>query len=203
MTAIKRFELVSVDDYLRAEEMSPVKHEYVGGVVYAMAGGCNRHNDIAGNIYAALHSRLRGRPCRPYNSTTRIRLRLSNQVRFYYPDVSVTCHPNRPTDTFQDEPAVIVEVLSDNSRRLDEGEKRDAYLAIPTLSAYILVEQETPAAVVFAEQKMVFAVRFTKALTPSSPLGKSTPNCLWQKCMKACHLLQKNDHLAHRNDRLR
>jgi Uma2 family endonuclease len=147
-TAPKR-RFVSIEDYLEGELRSAVKHEYLGGVTYAMAGARNAHNLIAANTLVALGSRLRGRRCRAFNSDTKVRVRLPTQVRFYYPDVPVVCRPNPQTDSFQDEPCVIFEVLSRSTRRIDEGEKRDAYLAIPSLSAYVLVEQESAAAVVF------------------------------------------------------
>lgn len=146
-----RVDLLSVEDYLASELVSPIKHEYVGGVVYAMAGARNLHNVIKGNAFANLHVRLRGRGCRPFDSDTKVRVRLPTQVRFYYPDASVVCHPNPPTDSYQDEPVVIVEVLSRKTRRIDEGEKRDAYLSMPSLSVYLLVEQE--AALVIAHRR--------------------------------------------------
>jgi Uma2 family endonuclease len=142
MSAASRLERISVEDYLAEELVSAVKHEYVDGVVYARAGARNAHNLIAGNTLVALGGRLRGKPCRTYNSDTKIRVRLPNQTRFYYPDVPVICRPNAQSDSFQDEPAVVVEVLSRNTRRIDEGEKRDAYLTIPSLAAYLLIEQE-------------------------------------------------------------
>ena len=74
---------------------------------------------------------------------------MPNQTRFYYPDVSVICRPNPQTDVFQDLPSVIVEVLSDSTRRIDDGEKRDAYLTIPSLTHYILVEQSAVGAVIY------------------------------------------------------
>jgi Uma2 family endonuclease len=142
MTAAQKLNLISVEDYLAGELVSPVKHEYLGGVVHAMAGARNLHNIVAGNVFASLHTRLRGRRCRPFNSDTKIRVRLPTQWRFYYPDVSVIGRPNPPDDSYQDDAAVIVEVLSKATRRIDEGEKKDAYLTIPSLFAYILVEQE-------------------------------------------------------------
>src|SRR5580704_12562062 len=112
MTAARKLHVVTVEDYLAGELISPIKHEYLGGVIYAMAGAKNAHNLIASNTLASLWSRLRRRVCRPFNSDTKIRVRLPTQVRFYYPDVSVICRPNPQTDSFQDEPAVLVEVTS-------------------------------------------------------------------------------------------
>jgi Uma2 family endonuclease len=149
MSTAERLNLVTVDDYLASELLSPIKHEYLGGVVYAMAGARNAHNLIASNTLGTLHTRLRGRSCRPFNSDTKIRVRLPTQMRFYYADVSVVCRPNPQTDSFQDEPAVLFEVLSRRTRRIDEGEKKDAYLTIPSLAVYVLIEQETAAVVAF------------------------------------------------------
>ena len=126
MSTAKQLNLVSGDDYLAGELISPVKHEYMVGSVYAMAGARNMHNVIAVNVYGALYVRLRGRPCRPFNSDTKIRIHLPGHRRFYYPDTSVICRPNPQTDSFQDEPAVLFEVLSRRTRRIDEGEKKDA-----------------------------------------------------------------------------
>lgn len=143
MTAqLARDFLVSPEDYLEGELHSERKHEYLSGVVYAMAGAQNVHNQISGNTFLALGTRLRGRTCQPFNSDTKVRLRLPAGLRFYYPDVQVTCHPNPSTDTFQDQPVVIVEVISESTRRTDEGEKLDGYCAIPSLENYLLVESE-------------------------------------------------------------
>jgi Uma2 family endonuclease len=150
MSTAKKLNLISVDDYLVGELISPRKHEYLGGVVYGMAGDRNVHNIIAVNTTSALHTWLRGKPCRPFNSDTKIRIRLAGgQVRFYYPDASVTCRPNPPHDSFQDEPAALFEVLSRKTRRIDEGEKKDIYLTIPSLDVYLLIEQDTPMVVVY------------------------------------------------------
>src|SRR5580698_10305724 len=102
MISARKLNLVSVEDYLKGELISPIKHEYLGGVVYAMAGARNMHNVIATNIIGGLHSRLRGQSCRPFNSDTKIRIQLPTHLRFYYPDVSVICRPNPQTDSYQD-----------------------------------------------------------------------------------------------------
>jgi Uma2 family endonuclease len=149
MTAALKLNLVSVEDYLAGELVSPVKHEFLGGVVYAMAGARNLHNLIKANVLSFTHARLRGKKCRPWDSDTKIRIQFPNQIRFYYPDDSIICKSNPPGDSYQDNPVVIFEVLSKKTRRTDEGEKKDAYLAIPSLAVYVLVEQDTPAVVAF------------------------------------------------------
>jgi Uma2 family endonuclease len=170
MTAAEKLDLISVEDYLAGELVSPVKHEYLGGVVYAMAGARNVHNVIAGNVFASLHARLRGRPGQPFNSDTKIRVRLPTHLRFYYPDVSVVRRQNDPDESYQDDPALIVEVLSRGTRRLDEGEKKDAYLTIPSLGVYLLIEQESAAAVAYRRTEQGFVREVYQGLDAVVPL---------------------------------
>ena len=138
---------MSEADYLAGELQSDVKHEFVGGIVYAMAGAKNRHNRIAGNTFGLLYQHLRGSPCEVFNSDTKTRIKMRDETRYYYPDAMVVCDSNDDDDTFQDRPVVIVEVASDSTRRIDEGEKKDAYLTIPSLSTCLIIDQEEPTAI--------------------------------------------------------
>lgn len=156
MSAAPKIQHVSVEEYLAGELVSSTKHEYLGGFVYAMAGATNVHNLVATNILGLLHAQLRGKSCRPYNSNTKIRVKLPTHVRLYYPDASVVCESNPPDDSFQDRPVVIVEVLSAKTRRVDQGEKRDAYLTIPSLQAYVLFEQSGAGATVYRRTEQGF-----------------------------------------------
>ena len=134
--------LLKIEDYLAGEELAQTKHEYLGGVVHAMAGASNRHNLIASNCLGSLVARLRGKSCQPFNSDTKVRLTFPDHTRFYYPDVMVVCNLNPDTDHFQDQPVLIVEVLSDSTRRVDLTEKRDAYLTLGTLKVLVFVEPD-------------------------------------------------------------
>jgi Uma2 family endonuclease len=154
MNAVSSTKLISVADYLAGERDSQARHEYLGGIVYAMAGGTNLHNLLAGNLFAA--NALRGQPCKPYNSETKVRIQSSTQVRFYYPDAMVVCQKNAPDEVFQDQPVVLAEVLSSSTRRVDEGEKKDAYLTIPSLSVYLLVEQQAMVITAFRRTEQGF-----------------------------------------------
>lgn len=172
MSSAEKLRLISVDEYLAGELISPVKHEYVAGVVYAMTGARNVHNTISGNAFAALHSRLRGKPCRPFNSDTKLRVRLPTHVRFYYPDASVVCQPAPAAESFQESPVVVIEVLSARTRRVDEGEKRDAYLTIPSLAVYLLIEQDVPAVVALRRAENGFLRELYDGLAAVIPLGE-------------------------------
>jgi Uma2 family endonuclease len=168
-TAFQR-NFITVLDYLDGETAAQQKHEYVDGVVYAQAGASNAHNQVATNATVELGLRLRGNPCQVFNSDTKIRLRQATSTRFYYPDLSVVCRRNAPEDTFQDQPTVIVEVLSESTRRIDEGEKRDAYFSLPSLSTYVLFEQSAVAALVYQRGEQGFEKQFYTGLDSRIPL---------------------------------
>ncbi|HEV2295496.1 MAG TPA: Uma2 family endonuclease [Tepidisphaeraceae bacterium] len=170
MTAAKQIPLVSVSDYLAGERVSKKKHEYTGGYVYEMAGGRIVHNIIATGFLGLMHAGLRGRPCQPFNSDTKVRIRMPTHSRFYYPDGMVVCEPNPPNDEFQDRPTVIAEVTSISTRRTDEGEKREAYLTIPTLSAYLLIETERPRVAVHQRTPEGFVAQVYEGMEATVPL---------------------------------
>ncbi len=140
MSSANQFKPISVQDYLQGELLAKNKHEYVDGRVYAMAGVKNIHNRIASRALVSLGKQLPGK-CEAFNSDTKIRIRADRRTYFYYPDVSVVCNSNPDDDTYQDQPVAVVEVVSESTRRSDEGEKRVNYLLIPSLDTYVLFEQ--------------------------------------------------------------
>lgn len=161
---------ITVQEYLDGEAAAQQKNEYVDGVVYDQAGVSNTHNQIATKVTVELGLQLRGNPCRVFNSDTKIRIRQASSTRFYYPDLSVVCQSNPPEETFQDQPVVIVEVVSESTRRIDEGEKRDAYLTIPSLDTYILLEQSSAAALVYKRGEQGFEKRIYSGIESQIPL---------------------------------
>jgi Uma2 family endonuclease len=71
---LAKIPLLSERDYLDAEPDSPVRHEYVAGQVYAMAGASKAHGTLALNVASALHNHLRGRSCRPFIGNMKVHL---------------------------------------------------------------------------------------------------------------------------------
>lgn len=135
------------EEYLRTEEVSETKHEYLAGVIYAMAGASWEHNVISGNLFVAVAIQLRGKKCQHFGSDMRLRIRKGEDTFFYYPDLTVDCSGRRSSEV--DEPTVIVEVLSRQTERIDRNEKLGNYQSIPSMRAYVLVDQYQPTVTVF------------------------------------------------------
>lgn len=133
--------LLSVQEYLELEETATLRHEYVGGMIYAHAGGTSRHNAISGNVFASLWNASRGGPCRVYNSD--MRLWVAEDDIFYYPDVMVVCGPDEAGDEalYQYAPCLVVEVTSPSTEAIDRREKLLAYRKLPSLKVYLIVNQ--------------------------------------------------------------
>ena len=146
--ALKR-DFLTVEEYLEGEEQSDIKHEYIGGIVFAMAGGTVRHVLLSSNFLGPLHAHLRGGPCRVFGSDLRVRLFLSERDLFYYPDVTVACDPRDDQNEFKRYPKVVVEVLSETTEKTDRREKFWNYTQIETLEEYVLIEQDKMEVTVF------------------------------------------------------
>ncbi|MFH7030640.1 MAG: Uma2 family endonuclease [Heteroscytonema crispum UTEX LB 1556] len=133
---------LTVEEYLQLEQTSEIRHEYLEGEIFAMAGASEEHNLIAGNIYALLRPHLRGTPCRAFVSDMKVQLKVQKADIFYYPDLLVTCDPNDRERYFKTRPTLIVEVLSNSTKTTDKREKRINYQSIENLQEYVLVSQE-------------------------------------------------------------
>jgi len=142
-------EFVRVADYLAAEETSKVRHEYLGGLVYGMAGETTDHNTITLNLAFAIRQHLKDKPCRLYMSDIRVNFDLRGDEYFYYPDLVVTCDRRDNHKRFVRHPKLIVEVLSEGTGRVDKREKFFAYTSITSLEEYVLVAQATREVTVF------------------------------------------------------
>ncbi len=132
-------------EYLAAEENSEVKHEYLCGEVFAMAGGSPEHAALAMSIGIALGIGLRGKRCRVFNSDLRVRVEEADLAT--YPDVTVICGELERSANDKNaavNPIVLVEVLSESTEAWDRGEKAAHYRRIPALREYLLVAQDEP-----------------------------------------------------------
>ena len=133
---------LSVTEYLEGELVSEIRHEYIDGEVYAMVGASDRHNLIAGNLFATLHPHVRGTNCQLFMSDMKVRLRVAGEDAFYYPDILLSCDPDDREAYFRSHPCLLVEVLSESTARIDRREKLLAYTQIESLQEYLLFSQD-------------------------------------------------------------
>lgn len=128
------------EEYLALEEKSPVRHELVGGQMFAMAGSSESHNVIALNIATILRTRLRGTGCRAFIFDMKAKVERTED--FYYPDVMATCEKFAAKSLFKSNPFLLVEVLSPSTANIDRREKLSAYRMIESVREYVIVYQD-------------------------------------------------------------
>ena len=142
----------SVEDYLLFEETSEIKHEYINGEIYAMAGASARHNRITLNMAGPLLNHLRGSPCEVFVADVKLYLRELKQDIFYYPDLMVCCDPNDRDPYYRTRPCLIVEVLSSGTARIDQREKLFSYVRLDSLQGYLLLKQDQISATLYRRE---------------------------------------------------
>ncbi|MBW3586011.1 MAG: Uma2 family endonuclease [Cyanobacteria bacterium 0813] len=132
---------ISPEEYLEGERVSPIKHEYRRGHVYAMTGAKKPHIIIGSNLVRLLGNHLLNTPCLVFSSDIKVRLEEANC--YYYPDVAVTWD-ERDTSTTEDfilYPSLVVEVLSPSTAAFDRGDKFADYQTASSLQEYVLITQ--------------------------------------------------------------
>jgi Uma2 family endonuclease len=132
------------DDYLAIEDLAGVRHEFLQGEIYAMAGGTPEHAAMAAAITALLGAQLAGGQCRVYSSDLRVRILETGLAT--YPDVTVVCgrserDPASPTHVVN--PKVVFEIPSDATADYDRGEKLRHYKTVPSLQAVVLFDHRS------------------------------------------------------------
>ena len=134
--------------YLDWEAQQTDKHEYLDGEVFAMAGASDAHVTLAGNLFVALRTHLRGGPCSVFISDMKLRVEADNA--YFYPDVFVTCaEADRAQPLHKSVPTLVAEVLSPSTSAYDRGAKFAAYRKLPSLREYLLIDPERTSADLF------------------------------------------------------
>jgi Uma2 family endonuclease len=134
---------ISPEEYLERERQSEEKSEYYGGRIYAMSGASRPHNLITGNVFASLHTLLRGGPCEVYVNDMKVRIKPTGA--YVYPDVFVACGELQFDDTYKDvllNPVLVIEVLSPSTEAHDRGLKFALYRQLDSLQDYLLIAQD-------------------------------------------------------------
>lgn len=134
------FQAMSLEEYLRTEEHSPFKREYVGGFVYplhAQAGVSEAHSLITTNIIGTLFQEAKRRKCRLHGGE--MRLQVGNAM--FYPDVMLLCSEPGPSHLYVTDPCLLVEVLSPSTAANDRVGKYIMYTGIASLQTYLIAEQ--------------------------------------------------------------
>lgn len=175
MSILPSRRFVSVEEYLQGELVGEIRHEYLGGDVYAMTGSSDRHNIVILNLAAALRPLIRGTPCQLFVNDMKLHTRVAGDEYFYYPDAMLACDPQDRATYYRTRPCLIVEVLSESTSRIDRREKFFAYTRIDSLQEYLLLAQDRPLAELHRRQDDWQVSKFTEGKVPLTCLNTEIP----------------------------
>lgn len=132
MALLAQEQWYSYADLLEWDE--DIRYELYNGVPMAMSCPTNVHQEILGELFWQLENYLRGKPCRAYLSPFDVRLfekegdTLENVRTVVQPDLMVVCDRGKVDRRgIRGAPDLVVEILSDSTRRLDRKVKLGLY----------------------------------------------------------------------------
>ena len=140
--AIQSERTMTVAEYLEWDARQEVKHEYIDGEIIEMTGGTLKHTRIKYNIGGTFFALLDFSKFIVCNSDMRVRV---SPTRYVYPDFSVVRGEPRMEDDKELtllNPILVVEVTSPTSEIRDRVDKLDIYVDVPSIEAYLIVEQD-------------------------------------------------------------
>ncbi|MFK7922245.1 MAG: Uma2 family endonuclease [Bacteroidia bacterium] len=163
---------LSVEEYLKMEQESEVRHEFHDGEVFAMAGGTYNHSVIGANALALIHGACAEKSCITFNGDMKVEIKASN--KYLYPEVSVVCGPvdiSEQTSHAITNPVLIAEVLSESTEGYDRGAKFRYYQQLASFREYLLIDQASPVVTVYyLNDKDVWEMRSYMGLEANFPL---------------------------------
>lgn len=144
MTAALRMDKrLTEDEYFAFEARAELRHEYFDGLVFAMVGGRDYHNLIAGEFFMVLGAHV-ALPCQVFQQTMKLRVKIDRSVRHLYPDVMVSCGPDDRQRFFREKPSFLAEVVSNSTEKSDRTDRALLYRTIPSLVEHAIVFQDVP-----------------------------------------------------------
>jgi Uma2 family endonuclease len=139
---------MTLAEFLIWEERQEQRYEFDGFEPVAMTGGTYAHEVIGATLRALLRDRLQGKPCRALGPA--LKIEVVGRVR--YPDAFVHCKPVARSEQIIREPVVVFEILSPSTSRIDRIEKLRECQATDSIQQYVILEQDSIAATVFARE---------------------------------------------------
>ena len=134
--------LMTAEEFLGIEFDGEARFELDNGVVRMMAGGLAVHARVQSSVMIALGMKLRGTGCTPYGPDMAV---TTHKLSVRYPDITIYCDKGSPEDDQLkafDDPKLIVEVLSESTRREDIKVKLPEYRQIASLNAILYIDPE-------------------------------------------------------------
>ena len=126
--AIKEYDYLSYEEYLRMFKNNELHTEYSDGVVYCMSPTFPAHNKVQNRLYSYFDKHLGDcSKCDVYTSDVAVKFVDNDIVHHFEPDVMITCTDKFDGAVYADVPYLIVEVMSKSTKDRDKGIKLNVF----------------------------------------------------------------------------
>lgn len=135
----------TLEEYLRREARSGIKHEFYNGKITRMPYAKGPHNIIAANVIGALSAAI--------ENIEKNYVLFSSDQKIYFPELNEGVYADalvvcEKPEYWDDEallltnPMLVVEVLSKSTQRYDRRGKFDKYKTLPSFREYLMLRQD-------------------------------------------------------------
>jgi len=140
---------MTLEEFFEFDEKSPLRHEFINGVIFAMLGPSLNHNLIINNLESPIRNHLGRGPCKAFTSEVKLVIRRATNEVVYSPDLIVDCRPDTRDPRYVQDPKLLVEVLSPSTQIIDRREKLQNYRLIDSVEEYVIIAQDECRVVVY------------------------------------------------------
>lgn len=132
---------MTLEEFFEFEKNSPLRHEFVNGVIFAMNGASMNHSRINRNLVVAIDAHLKRGPCEVFPAGLKAVIQQGKNEMVYYPDIIIDCRPDTRDSHYVRDPKLLIEVLSPSTQLIDRREKLQNYRLIHSIEEYVIVAQ--------------------------------------------------------------
>lgn len=123
----------SFEEFLQLQKESEERYEYIDGEIYLLASPRTAHQRALTELFVIFYNFFQGKKCTPMVAPYDIELRRSPEsINFVQPDIMIICDLEEKLnedDYYKGVPSLVVEVLSNSTRRKDMVKKLDLYMS--------------------------------------------------------------------------
>jgi len=121
------------EEFLELTENSDERYEYIDGEIYLLASPKTRHQVALTELFGIFYNWFEGKQCTPFVAPYDITLKRNPEnINVVQPDIMVICDLEEKLndkDYYMGTPTLVVEILSESTRRMDLIKKLDLYMA--------------------------------------------------------------------------
>jgi prevent-host-death family protein len=121
------------EEFVELTEDSAERYEYIDGEIYLQSSPKTRHQLALTELLGIFYNWFQGKKCVPFVAPYDITLRRNPEnINVVQPDIMVICDLEEKLnekDYYMGTPALVVEILSEETRRMDLIKKLDLYMS--------------------------------------------------------------------------